>query len=164
MVEKASKYSALGVPLLVFAFLGDHNLLDVGKAEKTLFGMTLEEVQDEGRFPYHIEHPDPYGGILLPDADRSFPHPNLAAVVVCDWFDTLNPADRGRRLHCVVLHALAPFCTLPSDAFAPFGQVQWRKVGDTRLEPYCAGDLTTVAKFLESGGLETRPYSADAPW
>ena len=47
-------------------------------------------------------------------------HPNLSAVVACQWFDTLHRGNPGRRLHCVVLHHYSPHVLLPPGTFSRF--------------------------------------------
>src|SRR5690349_3148782 len=103
-----------GLPLVLFVFLGDHISLNTEDVERALFGMTAYETSLEPWFPTSV-HRDrvPVGGLLLPQEDGSQPYTNVSAVVACDWFDTWNREDRGKRLYCVVFHHWAAEDTLP---------------------------------------------------
>ena len=123
--EKAGKYASISQPFILFTFLGDHYALDEGDVEQALFGCTVDEAGSAEHFPDAGRSPVPVGGVLLPDDDGTMPYRNLSAVVVCDWFDTLNRDDRGKRLFCSVLHHWNPCVPLPVEAFGCFAQVVW---------------------------------------
>jgi hypothetical protein len=164
IAEKATKYSKLKLPFVAFIFRGDHYLSDVAKVEVALYGMTLDEITLEAGFPTNLGHGHPYPGILLPRDGQETPHRNLAAVVYCDWFDTLNRADEGKRLHCIVLHNWAASTVLPIEAFGSFGQITWFKTDIGRWAPRIIGDRGIVSKFIDGDSMEMRIYSAAAPW
>jgi hypothetical protein len=163
--EKAAKYKDCSMPLVVFVFLGDRRLLSVFNVEQALYGMTAREAGLEQQFPNNISPGRvPVGGLLLPDSDGNTPHNNLSAVVCCDWFDTLNPQDRGKRLYCKVLHNWAADVTLSPDGFKPFQQITWRQHEPDIWKPEITIEDCIVAKFTTDGKLECRSYTADKPW
>jgi hypothetical protein len=162
--KKATKYRSLGLPLVVFVFRGDHHLVDLDKVESALYGMTIEEIMSDTDFPDELGKTGIHPGILLPRDGEELPHQNLTAVIYCDWFDTLNRADEGKRLHCVVLHCWAAKTPLPHEAFGDFGQVTWVKRNQKQLEPQIIGNMSTVVKFSENGSLEKKEYSSLKPW
>ena len=164
IAEKATKYSKLKLPFVAFVFRGDHYLSDVAKVEVALYGMTLDEIMLEAGFPTSLDHGHPYPGILLPRDGQETPHRNLAAVVYCDWFDTLNRADEGKRLHCIVLHNWAASTALPIEAFDSFGQITWLKTDIGHWTPRIIGDRGIVSKFIDGNSMEMRIYSAATPW
>ena len=88
---------------------------------------------------------------------------NLSAVIVCDWFDTLNNEARGKRLHCVVLHNWAGV-PLPVETFNGFPQVVWTETRQRVWHPNMTGAGNIVARFAEDDRLELKPYSPNAPW
>lgn len=162
---KALKYKCLAEPLIVFVFLGDHQILGPEHVEKALFGMTISEVGLEARFPISVDRDCvPVGGMLLPDEDSICRHSNLSAVVSCDWFNTLNPEARGRRLHCFILHNWAAQHTLPVETFKHFPQIIWKQIDSNIWQPELTLEACTVAKFTLDGELEYREYRADKPW
>ena len=147
--EKSTKYSKLGFPLVLFIFFGDNFLLDTEKVEAALFGKTIEDILQEKRYPIdEIYHPS---------------YKNLAAIIACKWFDTLNTSDEGRRLRCIVLHNWAAIFSLSTDAFSKFGQIVWEANGELKRPQYL-GDQSMVVKFLGKDELEIRPYSSREPW
>jgi hypothetical protein len=162
--NKATKYRGLGLPLVVFVFRGDHHLVNLEKIESALYGMTIEEIMNGADFPGDLGETGIHPGILLPRNGEELPHQNLAALIYCDWFDTLNRADEGKRLHCVVLHCWAAKIPLPYEVFGDFGQVTWRKRNQKQIEPQIIGDMSTVVKFSEDGYLEKKEYSSLKPW
>lgn len=164
LVDKAEKYEHLAEPLVIFVFLGDHQILSPDDVEKALFGMTAREVSLERRFPQSVYREGVLvGGLLLPDEDGNYQHSNLSAVVSCDWFDTLNPHARGKRLHCSVLHNWAGEA-LPVEAFKLFPQLIWNKSEPDVWVPDQTLNANTVARFTLDGGLECREYCADKAW
>lgn len=163
--EKISKYKCLDMPLVVFVFLGDHRGLSESDVETALFGMTAKEVSLEKRFPESVSRECiPVGGLLLPDEDGNNPYCNLSAVVSCDWFDTLNRQDRGKRLHCLVLHNWGATEALPIDAFKPFPQIIWSQSEPGIWKPRLTKNRTIVAKFTNDGGIEYREYTPNTAW
>lgn len=160
--DKAGKYATIPQPLVLFAFLGDHNALDCWDGEQALFGRTVDEAGPGEYFPDVGRSPVPIGGILLPDDGGIMPYRNLSAVVVCDWFDTLNRNDRGKRLYCSVLHHWDPCVPLPEEAFRCFAQVVWDQVTPGAYRPRYTAARNTVAKFVSSQGIRFGLYSP--PW
>ena len=162
--NKAGEYAEISQPLVLFAFLGDHYALDDGDVERALFGRTVDEAGPEEYFPDAGRSPIPVGGILLPDEDGIMPYRNLSAVVVCDWFDTLNQNDRGKRLFCSVLHHWAPCVPLPVEAFGRFAQVVCDQVMPGAYKPRHTAARNTVAKFVSSQEMQFGLYSPNYPW
>lgn len=164
LAKKANKYQSLGLPLVIFVFLGDHRILSVMDVERALFGMTAHESSLEERFPESVSRDlVPVGGLLLPDEEGNYPYRHLSAVICCDWFDTLNRQDRGKRLHCVVLHNWIGEA-LPIDAFKFFPQILWNKIDSGSWKPEQTVNGNIVAKFTLDGGMEYRDYTPNTAW
>lgn len=161
--EKAGKYANIVHPLVLFVFVGDQNVND-WNVEQALFGRTVDEAGPAEYFPDAGRSPIPIGGLLLPDDDGAMPYRNLSAVVVCNWFDTLNRDDRGKRLHCSVLHHWKPQVRLPAEAFRNFVQVLWDQNPPGAFRPRRTAAWNIVAKFVSSEGMQFGPYSSDHPW
>lgn len=161
--SKANKYSKLDTPLVLFVFFADHHLLDPMKVEKALFGMTLEEVGVQPRYPFDLNHGFPYPGILRDDRGGA-QYTTLSAVVACDWFDTLNRNDPGKRLHCIVYHHWAPASQLPENAFSRFCQVLWSNRDCHEWIPNYSAQPNTVARFVGEDDIIYAPYSPTNPW
>lgn len=164
IAEKAHKYNVLSYPLVVLAFLGDRRILSSMSFEQALFGRTTGEASPCEFFPNVGRAPILLGGLLLPDDSGAMPHRNLSAVVVLDWFDTLNRNDPGKRLHCVVLHHWDPKVQLPAEAFEPFPQIAWERKGLQAWAPQSLGHGSLVAKFDGRDGLQFAPYSPNRAW
>ena len=160
IVEKASKYESLHQPLVLFGFLGDHDILSSLHFEKALYGRTADEAEPGEYFPDVGRAPILLGGILLPRDDDKMPFANLSALVVLDWFDTLDRNDPGKRLHCLVLHHWVPSTPLPVNTFEPFCQLTWEG-GGLRWIPQYTKDPKIVAKFCSNGEINFHPYSAN---
>jgi len=165
LAKKSAKYKVLGLPLVLFVFLGDHISLNTEDVERALFGMTAYETSLEPRFPKSV-HRDrvPVGGLLLPQEDGSQPYTNLSAVVLCDWFDTLNREDRGKRLHCVVLHHWAAEDTLPQEAFQCFPQIIWYQTTRGIWKPEQTRNANVAPSFTLVTGIECREYTPNTAW
>lgn len=165
LANKARKYASLDMPLVVFVFLGDHRILSANDVEKALFGMTINEILLEERFPEGVPHyRTPIGGLLLPDDCGGYNHRNLSAVISCDWFDTLNTHERGKRLHCLVLHNWKGLTPLPVKAFRDFPQVYWDHNEEGAWVPKLTLNTNIVAQFACDSKLEFGQYTACAPW
>ena len=164
LATKASKYKQPDLPLVLFGFLGDHRIMQVNSFEQALFGRTLNEINTDP-FPNAGQAPIMLGGILLPNEEGHIPYKNLSAVVVCDWFDTLNRNDPGKRLHCFVLHHYSCNCPLTEEAFDQFGQAMWMPVGTKEWTLRLVGTSNRVAKFVASENkFHFGVYSGDQPW
>jgi hypothetical protein len=164
LAEKAGKYKPLCRPLVSFVFLGDHRSLSESDVERSLFGMTAYEASLEGRFPESVSRDRvPVGGLLFPDETGGYPYSNLSAVISCDWFDTLNQQDRGKRLHCFVLHNWAGQ-QLPTDAFRFFPQIIWTQIEPNVWKPEQTTAANIVAKFISDDGIEWREYTPNSTW
>lgn len=162
--QKAGKYESIDKPFVVFVFLGDHRILSVDDVERALFGMTSYEASLEEYFPKSISSERvPVGGILLPDEGGNYRHNNLSAVIACDWFDTLNVRNRGKRLHCLVLHNWEGE-PLPVNAFWLFPQIIWKRSKLGTCYPEQTINKNMVAKLKLDGGIECREYTPNAPW
>ncbi len=146
--EKAGKYKT---PLALFGFLGDHHAFGVSAFEQALYGHTVDELGPGEYLPDVGPAVVPIGGILLPNDGSSGRYRNLSALVVCDWFDTLNRSDPGRRLHCSALHHWDPRTALPESALSPFSQVVWEKTGACSWHPRRVGEGNMVMKFNRDG-------------
>lgn len=164
LAHKAGKYKQIALPFVVFVFLGDHRILSASDVERALFGMTAYEVSLEERFPKSVARDRvPVGGLLLPDEDGNYHHHNLSAVISCDWFDTLNRQDRGKRLHCLVLHNWTGE-PLPVKAFRLFPQITWIQSAPDVWKPEQTINANTVAKFTLDGGIECHEYTPNTAW
>ena len=132
--------------------------------KRALFGMTAVEVSLEENFSNSVSRDRvPVGGLLLPDEDGNYHHRNLSAVISCDWFDTLNRQDQGKRLHCLVLHNWTGE-PLPEKAFGLFPQIIWNQSGQDAWEPEQTTNANRVAKFTPDGEIECRDYTPDTAW
>lgn len=147
--KKSNHYSQIEYPLVLFVFLGDNLGLDIQKVESALYGMTVSEIQEYEAYPDNNTY--------------NLSCPNLSAIIACKWFDTLNRADEGKRLHCVVLHNWSTKSTLPADVFSPFGQVIWNTIGENK-RPHYEGNPNMVAKFKGEDQLEIKPYTWNKYW
>ncbi len=149
------------MPLLVFVVFGGHDV-NQGDLQAALYGSTIAEVLADGAA--HERSHDQQGrhGVICPPGPGAR-HDNLSAVIGCDWFDTLNRDDPGRRLHALVLHHWRPHVPLESGSFDPFGEILWRD--DTSgYVPIISHDTDVVIKTDSVGTLEHGRYSADDPW
>lgn len=163
ITQKCAKYASTDLPFVLFVFMGDHNVR-VRDLEKALYGMTVTETTLEQDFPNGISRERiRIGGCLLPDETGQIGYRNLAAAISCDWFDTLNSQDRGKRLHCYVIHNYSNH-QLPIEAFDGFAQVTWDESESGRWKARYTGTGNIVAKFNSSGSLELRSYTASNPW
>ncbi|MCI0486594.1 MAG: hypothetical protein L0229_08335 [Blastocatellia bacterium] len=164
LAKKAVKYRPTALPLVAFVFLGDHRILSASDVERSLFGMTAYEVSLEEQFPNSVLRDRvPVGGLLLPDEDGNYRHQNLSAVISCDWFDTLNRQDPGKRLHCLVLHNWIGEA-LPIEAFRLFPQIIWNQSEPSVWKPEQTISANTVANFTLDGGIECREYTPNMAW
>jgi hypothetical protein len=163
LANKAGKYESIALPFVVFVFLGDRRILSASDVERALYGMTAYEVSLEEGFPKNISRDRvPVGGLLLPDEYGDYHHPNLSAVISCDWFDSLNRQDQGKRLHCRVLHNWTAE-TLPLDAFRLFSQIIWNQSSPDVWKPEQTIN-DTVAKFTLDDGNDCREYTPNTAW
>jgi len=157
---KLGRYGKLGLPLILFVFLGDHHLLGIRHVEQALFG----DYYTEGKFTKRDNRPSLYGLFLKKAVGLPPPPRNLSAVVACDWFDTLNRQDPGKRLSCLVVHYWDADRGLPVAAFGRFPQIVWSSKGpDTWRWEYTTED-PIVAKLPPAGGIEFEVYTASSPW
>jgi hypothetical protein len=147
--RKSNHYSQLEYPLVLFVFFADNLGLDIQKVESALYGITVEEIQEDDVYP--------------DDKTHHLSCPNLSAVIACKWFDTMNRSDEGKRLQCVVLHNWVTNTKLPVNAFLPFGQIIWTTTGNNN-HPYYESNLNMVAKFHGNDQLEIKPYTWDTHW
>jgi hypothetical protein len=164
LAKKANKYRALKLPLVIFVFLGDHRILSTRDVQRSLFGMTVYECSLEERFPESVSRDlIPVGGLLLPDEEGNYSYRHLSAVICCDWFDTLNRHDRGKRLHCVVFHNWLGEA-LPRETFKHFSQILWKRTDARGWKPKQINSGNIVAKFTRNGGIEYREYTPNTAW
>jgi len=169
LTKKAMKYDKCGLPLVLFIFLGDYYGLHLWHVEEALFGRYWAEFKfTKGDLlastKDHRLHPHGYGLFLRKILGLCHPR-NLSAVVACEWFDTLNRKDPGKRLNCLVIHHWDDdICELPITAFGDFPQIVWSHKGPDIWEWRYTTKDTLVAKLPSTGGLEFGIYTADDPW
>jgi len=162
---KADSYAELDLPIVPIVFLGDRYAFDFGDIEKACFGITLEEVFLEPSFPESLpKFRVPVGGLLLPREDLPVPCENISAVIACDWFDTLNRHNRGKRLASRVLHRWSVRQLLPVKAFDPLPQVCWDPTPSGGWKPRFTTEPNLVLQFLDADQIRMGLYSANAPW
>jgi len=166
LAKKARKYSKTGLPLVLFVFVGDYYGNTIESIKEALFGQRYAELEflkdsvlssvKQG----HLYHP----GLFFRELVYLPGITNLSAIVACEWFDTLNRQNPGKRFYCIVNHHWNATCELPLDAFGGFSQVVWNRKGPdvwtwkyTTCEP-------RVARLPPEGGIELRSYTADNPW
>lgn len=162
--EKATKYAKCDTPLIVVVFLGDHQILDTWNIEQGLYGVAISEFGPTDLYPINFNFEIRMGGCILPVKNELTPLPGLSAVVVCDWFDTLNRDAPGKRISCTVLHHYNPRSSFPAAALAPFQEVSWEKSGIQSWKPCFSGQSNIVARLGADGGFEYGLYSANKPW
>ena len=161
--EKLGSYIVLNRPVLLFVGLGDDRILSAGSVEQALYGIHISEFSESGIFPEDFCFDRRRGRCLLSPELKPM-HRGLSAVIVCDWFDTLNKHDRGKRLNCVVLHHFDPLWSLPPRVFRPFQDVCWQKTGERGWVPSVHSERNWVAKFTEANTFAFGRYTADQPW
>jgi hypothetical protein len=163
IAAKATKYAKLDAPLIVFVMFGQYNV-GLHDLETALYGSTVDEVSAGGLSSSECHQDWHKHGILCPPSVDA-PHSSLSAVISCDWFDTLNSAKRGRRLHCVVYHHWRSRFPLPLGTFAPFCDLWWQfdKSGELLL-PKVSGDSSVVMSTTSDDPPRFATYSTEAPW
>lgn len=161
IASKATKYRASGMPLLVFVILGGHDV-DHGDLQAALYGSTIGEVLVDGAVNERAHDRGGRHGILCPPGPGA-KHDNLSAVIGCDWFDTLNRDDPGRRLHSLVFHHWRPRIPLEPGSFTPFGEIRWRH-DISGYVPSISHDTDVVIKTDAVPRVEHGRYTADDPW
>jgi len=158
--QKASKYRSLPDPLVVLALYAGNDV-DHQDLEHALFGSNgLPEQLSLNRECHESWQ---LCGVLWPRSGGDVPVPHLSAVIGFDWFDSLNKAQRGRRLHPIVFHHWQPTVSARAAGFEPFCQVRWRREGAIWV-PQVDGDPTIVMSTGASDKLECGPYSPSNPW
>jgi hypothetical protein len=163
IAAKAVKYRSLDGPLLVFVMFGRYDV-DLDDLETGLYGSPVSEAAIEGVSPLSCDETWHRHGILCPPSSEA-PHTNLSAVIACEWFDTLNVADRGRRLRCVAYHHWRPRRALPVGSFTPFSDLIWQTRGsDQRLLPDVMGESDIVMSTTSAEPPRVGRYSTAAPW
>lgn len=162
IASKAAKYRALDSPLVIFAMFGSQTV-ELPDLECALYGSSVQEIAETG-VAVDDCHDDRFRhGILCPPSIA--PYSSLSAVVGCDWFDTLNRTNRGRRLRCVVYHHWRPRTVLPLGAFAPFCDLSWRlDPPGQRVLPVLSGDPRIVMSTTSDEPPQFGPYSTERPW
>jgi hypothetical protein len=172
--EKQRKYARTGKPIILVVFLGDY-WMSVTDVQRALYGEPLGSDWLREEFPKAImefreELVDantsaaPPDGAMLPDELGRPGCPKLSAVLVCDWFDTLNRSQPGKRLSCLVLHHWSPDVQIPAGGFGQFAEVAWTLKSSGLYEYNVIKSLNTVARFTGAGELEFRDYSGSKPW
>lgn len=161
--SKVGKYSSLGKPIILFVFLGDHRILDARSAEQALYGVKISEFSEGDVYPQSFLFERRLGRCLL-SPDMQPDYQSLSALIVCDWFDTLNRREPGKRLNCIILHHFAAKKPLPPNTFSPFQEIGWVRVGENAWKPVIHGTKNIVARFGRNREFEYHEYSPDTPW
>lgn len=174
IMEKHQKYSRTGKPMILVVFLGDH-WMSMRDVQRALYGASLGDEWLHEPFPNaiikfrrdlvdaNIAAPPP-DGAMLPDDHGRPGCPKLSALLACDWFDTLNRSQPGKRLSCSVLHHWSPDVPIPAGAFGQFPEVAWTLKSSGTYEYNIVKSLDTVARFTGADELEFRGYSGSEPW
>lgn len=146
-------------------FLGDHNILDIESISEALLGVYRNhdtfKIED---FKEMIRGRKNKIGLFLPNESGKAEYKNLSAVVACDWFDTLNKTDTGKRLYCLVYHHWDALFELPIQCFEKFCQMIWNKKSHEVWQTKYTTEINTVAKLPLSGGIEYNLYTPNNPW
>jgi len=162
ITTKARKYARTGLPLLLAVFLGDHWIRAVN-AEEALYGSRLEDIGFLAQSVNDLAESDRINSVFFSETIGVTRNPNLSAVVIFDWFDTLNQENPGKRLGGEILHHWQPTVRLPTGTFGAFPEVVWDRDESGLWQPAVLGRMQ-VAKFLPDGRLEFREYTVDKPW
>lgn len=166
LAKKIQKYDKIGVPLVLFVFLGDHYALRIRNVEEALFGNYYTEgkfTKDELLVSIQDNRPASHGLFLRKIVGLPHPSRNLSAVIACDWFDSPNRQDPGKRLDCLVVHYWDAVKELPSAAFGNFPQIMWTFRGSDIWQWEYTIQEPLVAKLPSTGGIEFCIYTADDP-
>ena len=162
--EKAHKYAALGVPLVLFVVFGGRDV-ETWSLETALYGNSVDELFSNGGLTTDCHsRVDLDGvqveshGVLCPPGEMASRR-WLSAVVACDWFDTLSRDNPGRRLHCIVYHHWQPDVEFPVGLFGCFPEVHWRRTDSGRFIPTVTGVPNLVMNTTGVKEPEFRPYS-----
>ena len=164
VAAKASRYRDAAQPLLLVGFTGDQHLKP-GDFERALFGASSGDGNLEQNFPWRIQKLHSSGGVLLPFRGEERPrHQNLSALIACNWFDSANREQPGKRFHCLVLHHWSPTVALRVGTFDPFPELVWEARPAGAFLPHVGGNPQTVARFGPGTAMEFGEYWGDAPW
>jgi hypothetical protein len=162
IISKARKYAATQLPLLLVVFLGDHWVRTVN-VEEAVYGIRLEDLGFLAQGVDDLSESTRIDSVFFSETIGVPRNPNLSAVVVFDWFDTLNRENPGKRLDGTVLHHWKPFAPMACGAFGSFPEVVWHQDESGIWQPEFQGPMR-VARFLSDGGLEFDEYTEDQPW
>jgi hypothetical protein len=173
LLDKYHKYLPAGKPMIFVGFLGDH-WVEMHDVQSALYGAPLEDGWVRDRFPSAItdfrqelasrQIEPPPGGAMLPNDDGQPGCPRLSAVLACDWFDTLNRSNPGKRLHCLLLHHWNPDFKIPTGQFGGFGEISWSSNGSGSYDWEPTGSQIAVARFDGADDFEFRDYNVSDPW
>ena len=94
--EKSTKYAKTNLPLILFVFLGDHSV-SIRDVERALFGITIHDIELTGETLWGLREDERIDSVFLSEDIGRPRHSNISAVIACDWFDTLNRANPGKR-------------------------------------------------------------------
>lgn len=162
---KAGKYSQLHIPLVVFVFRGDHYMTGVFNILQAVLGYSTWDFEVQKRNDPESDSIASYEqGLFYPNDSGEGRFPTLSAVVACDWFDTSNMKNPGKRLWCVVVHNWAAEKSLPVDTFEPFCQFSRTAKGPDAWQWTPSTKDNIVAKLPAGGEIEFHAYSSDTPW
>lgn len=162
--KKTDKYARCADPLVMVVFLGDHEILDTWCVQQALYGVTTSEFTAATRYPIDFDIRGRMGGCIWPAEGQPIPRSMLSAVIVCDWFDTLNRRKPGKRIHCTVLHHYAPKIPFPRMVLTPFHNVVWKRINSRSWRPIHDGQRNMVARLNKNGRFDFGVYSSDNPW
>ena len=160
--QKAHKYRRIGLPLIVFVFVGDLRIMSSQVLERTLYGRTTLEISEEETFPSAGYAPVVTGGLLLPSEDGKQRYTNLSAAVWCEWSGDRS-APPAKQLLCAVYHHWAPDIPLSLAAFNSLFQLDWQLAKNGEWRPRFMGDRATAIGSETDDTLICRPYSNEAP-
>lgn len=154
--RKATKYDKLGMPIIIFVFIGDHFGLKIKDIEEALLGyfhdrqsFTKSDVVNMNQvYPLDVS-----GLYLRKILGRPYPK-HLTAVVACDWYDSRDSRAPGKYLHCLVIHHWDTKCALPIKAFRRFPQIVWSRKGPHAWKWRVTPNLAVIAKLPVGAGMQ----------
>jgi hypothetical protein len=172
--EKHRKYARTGKPMILVVFLGDH-WMSVMDVQRAVYGEPLGSEWLREEFPKAIMEfrkgladanttAAPPDGAMLPDELGRPGCPKVSAVLACDWFDTLNRSQPGKRMSSLVLHHWSPDVPIPAGGFGQFAEVAWTLKPSGAHGYNIIKSLNTVARFTGADELEFGDYSGSEPW
>jgi hypothetical protein len=151
---------------VLVVFVGDHYGITIDNIAEAVFGQHHAEIQLQAdAVVAWMEQGHPYyPGLFFREFIGLPALANLSAVIACEWFDTLNRNNPGKRFNCTVHHHWGAEHELPAGAFSDFRQVIWDRRGPDVWEWEYSTEEPRAARLPPQGGIEFGIYSADNPW